>query len=220
MIEQRIQHHQNTFIVTANPEIVIYANQHSSYNQLIKRADYITPDGIGIVKAAKILNDPMPGRISGFDLFVQFLKWGNEHHKSIYLLGSHQAVIDDLIKVIHHRWPNLAILGSHNGYFSDSRAITKQIQVKQPDMVFVALGYPKQEAFINRYRKLSNSLWIGIGGSFDVLSGHTKRAPQFWINHHVEWLYRLLKQPQRIGRMMSLPRFLIDVYKQKMTKPK
>ncbi|XIF19477.1 MAG: glycosyltransferase [Acetilactobacillus jinshanensis] len=166
------------------------------------------------------MGDSMPNRISGYDLFANLLKWGNHYRKSIYLLGSHTSVIKDLIEIIHDRYPNLEITGYHNGYFKSSKSIAKEIQQKHPDMVFIALGYPKQEEFIHKYQTLNNGLWMGVGGSFDVLSGHTKRAPQFWITHHIEWLYRLIKEPRRLGRMMALPRFLIDVYKQKMTESK
>lgn len=198
----------------------MYARQHSNYRKLISRADYITPDGIGIVKASQILNDPMKCRISGYDLFISLLKWGNLHHQSIYLLGSHPVVIKDLLTIIHNRFPNVKITGSHNGYFNNSESIAREIHQEHPDMVFIALGYPKQETFIHQYRTLNNGLWMGVGGSFDVLSGHTKRAPKFWIKHHLEWLYRLIKEPQRICRMMSLPQFIIDVYKQKIAESK
>lgn len=218
LIEHRITNRKNTFIVTANPEIVMYANQHSNYRKLIHHANFITPDGIGIIKASQILKDPIPGRISGYDLFVNFLEWDNQNHKSVYFLGSHTKVITDLIQVVHRRFPNVKIVGFHNGYFKNVKPIVNDIRRQQPDMVFVALGYPKQEQFIYKYQTIDNALWMGIGGSFDVLSGHTERAPQFWIRHHIEWLYRLIKEPKRLGRMMSLPHFLINVYKQKMTK--
>ena len=130
-------------------------------------------------------------------------------------MGAKQSVIIKLRKKINQEFPNLKITGFHNGYFTQERKIVDQIKATKPDMVFIALGYPKQEQFINRYRKCSNGLWIGLGGSFDVMSGTVKRAPKFWIKHNLEWLYRLIKEPQRLGRMMSLPKFVIRVYQQK-----
>lgn len=219
-LENRINHRQNTFVITANPEIVMYAKQHLEYQNLIKKADYLTPDGIGIIKAGQILKNPLPETITGYDLFVALLKWGNKNHKSVYFLGAHQKVIDDLLKTVHHCYPHIRVSGAHNGYFSDPQPIIQKIKKTQPDLIFCALGYPKQERFIQQYRHLSNGLWMGIGGSFDVLSGHTQRAPQFWIKHHLEWLYRLIKEPWRFKRMLALPKFVLAVYQQRANQHK
>ncbi|GLB47193.1 acetylglucosaminyldiphosphoundecaprenol acetyl-beta-D-mannosaminyltransferase [Philodulcilactobacillus myokoensis] len=214
-IKSRIEQRKNTFIITANPEIVVFAKKHPKYQNIIKSSNYITPDGVGIIKASHILNDDIPGRISGFDIFLNLLKWGNANHKSAYFLGAKPNVINDLKTTLNHNYPHLKISGIHDGYFNYDEQIVKDIQKTQPDMIFIALGYPKQDLFINKYRSISNGLWIGLGGSFDVLSGNTKRAPQFWINHHIEWFYRLLKEPSRLPRMMALPYFLYLIYQQK-----
>ena len=195
----------------------MYARQHRAYRKILKTADFITPDGIGIVKAAQILNQPVAERISGYDLFTHLLAWGNHHRKSVFFLGAREPVINSLNKVVHQRFPRLRVAGSHNGYFSDAKPIIQEIHHSHPDMVFVALGYPQQEQFISHYRHFNNGLWIGIGGSFDVLSGKVKKAPQFWVNHNLEWFYRLIKNPWRIGRMMALPKFMGVVYKQKIS---
>jgi N-acetylglucosaminyldiphosphoundecaprenol N-acetyl-beta-D-mannosaminyltransferase len=215
LIKNRINQKQNTFVVTANPEIIVHALNNKQYAQQIRQADYLVPDGIGIVKGAKILNNDIPERITGYDILLELLNWGNENHKSAFFIGARPEVMNDVKKVINSQYPNLNAAGFHNGYFNDDQTIADEIAQKQPDMVFVALGFPKQETFITTHRNCSKGLWIGLGGSFDVLSGHVMRAPKFWINHHLEWLYRLIKEPSRFIRMLSLPKFVWLVYKQK-----
>lgn len=218
-IEARINHRENTFIVTANPEIVMYARNDPHYQQILENADYITPDGIGILKGAAILGQPMTERITGYDTLLALLAWGNQQGKSVYLVGAKPDVIKDVKKVVATRYPELKVVGARDGYFNDFTPIAQDIAQKQPDMVFLAVGFPKQEQLIADYRHQNNGLWMGVGGSFDVLSGHTKRAPEFFQKHHLEWFYRLITEPTRLKRMMVLPRYL-KVVKQSARKSK
>ncbi|KRM10339.1 WecB/TagA/CpsF family glycosyltransferase [Lentilactobacillus farraginis] len=218
LLKKRIDAHQNTFVVTANPEIVMYARHNRLYNQLIHKADYIIADGIGIIIGAKLLKQPLAERITGYDLFVSLLHWGSQTHKSAYFVGAKTDVINKLKQVVAKSYPGLTIAGTHNGYFGDDRNIVNDIARTQPDMVFVATGYPKQEEFIERNRKAADGLWMGIGGSFDVLTGTVKRAPQSWQKMHLEWLYRVVKEPSRIYRLSVLPKYLLEVLKEKWSK--
>ncbi|MEJ6400193.1 WecB/TagA/CpsF family glycosyltransferase [Nicoliella lavandulae] len=218
IIQERTNDRSNTFIVTVNPEIAYYAHEHPEYQKIISGADFITPDGIGIIKASEMLNTPIQERITGFDIFKAMLDWGNQNHKSAYFVGAKPNVIEDLKAVLASDYPNLKISGMHDGYFDDEQSIADEIKQTQPDMVFAALGSPKQEAFIAKYRHLNNGLWIGLGGSFDVLSGNTKRAPKFWINHHLEWLYRLISEPSRLPRLMVIPKYLKLIRKAKKSR--
>ena len=219
--KQRIDKRENTFVVTANPEIVVHALNDQKYTDTIKKSDYLVADGIGIVMGANILGSDMSERITGYDILLDLLSWGNHNHKSAYFLGAKPEVIADLKKIIPQKYPDLTVSGYHDGYyFTDSDEIAAKIKQNQPDMVFVALGFPKQEYFIEKYRHVNDGLWIGLGGSFDVLSGHVQRAPQFWINHHIEWLYRLIKEPTRFKRMLALPKFIRLVKKQKKNEAK
>ncbi len=215
ILKNRINQHQNTFVVTANPEIVMYAKENRNYKTLIMKADYIVPDGIGIVMGAKLLKTPIKERITGYDLFIDLLEWGSENLKSAYFVGAKTAVINQLKDVVANRYPGLTIAGTHNGYFGDDRNIVRDIARTNPDMVFVATGYPKQETFINKNRSAANGLWMGIGGSFDVLTGNVKRAPKRWQKLHLEWLYRVVKEPSRISRLTVLPKYLWAVLKEK-----
>ena len=217
-LKERINQRQNTFVVTANPEIVVAALNDNQYAETIKKADYLVPDGVGIVMGANILGSDMSERITGYDVLLDLLAWGNQNHKSAYFLGAKPEVIADLKTIIPQKYPDLSVAGYHDGYFNDSDEIAAEIAQNKPDMVFVALGFPKQEYFIEKYRQQNDGLWIGLGGSFDVLSGHVRRAPQFWINHRIEWLYRLIKEPTRFKRMLALPKFIRLVKKQKKQK--
>ncbi|WP_109249084.1 WecB/TagA/CpsF family glycosyltransferase [Lentilactobacillus kefiri] len=218
ILHKRINDGTNTFVVTANPEIVMYAKSDPSYEKLIQTADYIIPDGIGIIIGAKMLKTPLHERVTGYDLFVHLLEWGNAHQKSAYFVGAQPAVIRKLRKVVEKDYPFLTIASTHDGYFGDDRNIVHDINRTKPDMVFVATGYPKQEEFIDKNRSASDGLWIGIGGSFDVLTGTVKRAPKAWQRMHLEWLYRVVKEPSRIGRLMVLPKYLWQIIKQKFSK--
>lgn len=212
-VEARINRRENTFVVTANPEIVMYAREQPAYQKILATADYITPDGIGIIKGAAILKQPLPERITGYDTMIDLLAWANENHKSAYFVGAKPEVIVDVAKVVAKRYPQLQIAGTHDGYFDDFGPIAEEISKVRPDMVFLAVGFPKQEQLIADYRHVNNGLWMGVGGSFDVLSGHTKRAPKFFQRHHLEWFYRLLSEPTRFKRMLVLPKYLRTVKK-------
>ncbi|MCH5464898.1 WecB/TagA/CpsF family glycosyltransferase [Levilactobacillus tujiorum] len=207
-LQQRILTQQNTFVVTANPEIVMYAHHNAAYHQLLQTADYITPDGIGILDGAKILKQPLPERITGFDTLTSLLQWASDQHRSAYFVGAKPEVIAKLKNSLTRDYPGLIIAGMHDGYFTDDTAIIADIKRTQPDMVFAALGFPKQEEFIAQHRHVTNGLWMGVGGSFDVLAGTVDRAPKWWQTHHLEWLYRTLKEPKRLKRIAVIPHYL------------
>ncbi|HIW72401.1 MAG TPA: WecB/TagA/CpsF family glycosyltransferase [Candidatus Levilactobacillus faecigallinarum] len=207
-LQTRIDQQQATFVVTANPEIVMYAHDHADYHAILQRATYITPDGIGILDGAKILGHTLPERITGFDTLQALLAWGSDHHKSAYFLGAKPEVVAQLGKILPQRYPGLNIVGLRDGYFTDEQAVATDIAAKHPDMVFAALGFPKQEVFIDTYRHTTHGLWMGVGGSFDVLAGAVIRAPKFWQDHHLEWFYRTVKEPKRLKRIAVIPHYL------------
>lgn len=217
-LDEHITQNNKAFVVTANPEIVLAANEDESYKQAISKANYVTADGIGIVKAANLLGTPLPGRVTGFDMFMSLLALANEKKYSIYLLGAKDEVLQRALAEIEKQFPDVRVAGSHHGFFDwkDSK-IDDEIRETKPDMVFVALGLPRQEKWISeKIDSFEKGVFMGIGGSFDVLAGEVKRAPMIWQKLNVEWLYRLLKQPSRIGRMMALPRFAVKILKEKV----
>jgi N-acetylglucosaminyldiphosphoundecaprenol N-acetyl-beta-D-mannosaminyltransferase len=219
-LESRVENNTKTFIVTANPEIVMYANSNSAYSTILNNANYVIADGIGVIIASNILGRPLPERIAGFDLLMELLKVGNQKKWSAYFLGAKTEVIEKAVKNIKVNFPDLNVVGWHDGYFDENTTeITDEIKMKKPDLVFVALGFPKQELWISENAKsLDKGLFMGVGGSFDVLAGEVKRAPIVWQKMNLEWLYRLLKQPSRWKRMLVLPLFIIQVISEKFKK--
>lgn len=207
---------QPTFIVTANPEIVMFAKKTPSFSNLLKKADYITADGIGIIKASKKLNTPLPERVTGYDILCDLLVLANKKNFSVYFLGAKEDTLDLAVKNVGENYPNLKIAGSHHGYFdiNDEKIITN-IKNTNPDFIFVALGFPRQEEWIAQAKdEIGKGIFIGVGGSFDVLAGTVKRAPVFWQKLHLEWFYRLLKQPSRFKRMLAIPKFMLAINKE------
>ncbi|MFD1848659.1 WecB/TagA/CpsF family glycosyltransferase [Oceanobacillus bengalensis] len=217
LLVERIAQRKKTFVITANPEIVMKANEEPEFMDYVQQADYVTADGIGIVKAAQILNNPLPERVTGFDTMMQLLSIANERRYRIFLLGAQTETLEQTIKTINEQFPDVEIVGSNHGFFDwDNNDITNQIQQLQPDITFVALGVPRQEKWISEnISTFGHGIFIGIGGSFDVLAGTVKRAPDTWVRLNLEWLYRLINQPSRWRRMLALPRFAFRVYKQK-----
>lgn len=217
LLEQRIQLKEKTFVITANPEIVMKANEDTEFMDYIQKATYITADGIGVVKAAQILHTPLPGRVTGYDTMIQLLEVADDKGYKIFLFGAKGETLHKTIQTISTNYPNIQIVGSHNGYFDwDNNDIAETIASLKPDITFVALGVPRQEKWIaENIVAFETGIFIGVGGSFDVIAGTVKRAPIFWQKLNLEWLYRLLKQPSRWKRMLALPQFAIRVFKQK-----
>lgn len=211
-LEERINQGQKTFLVTANPEIVMYAKQDQEYREIVSKADFVIADGYGVVLGSKILGDPVPERIPGFDLMMDLLKTADQKQWSAYFLGAKNEVIEKAVAKVTRDYPNLQIAGWHDGYFQDSADIRREIGQAKPDLIFAALGFPKQEKWIcENLPHFEKGLFIGVGGSFDVLAGTVKRAPLIWQKMNLEWLYRLLQQPSRWKRMLVLPLFVIQV---------
>lgn len=209
-------------VVTPNSEIVVRATEDSRLKELIEKANLVVPDGIGLVIGSKIVKKPLVERVTGIDLMGALLNYANQNGKSVYLLGGKPGISEKAGKNISAQYPNLKLLGTHHGYFAgmhtgqkhhaEEKAIVEEIASSKPDMLFVALGAPSQEYFIDTYKSVLNAkLLMGVGGSLDVISGEVKRAPEFYQKAGLEWLYRLMKEPTRIGRMMALPKFMIQV---------
>ena len=209
-------------VVTPNSEIVVRANEDVQLKQIIEQANLVVPDGIGLVIGSKIVKKPLTERVTGIDLMGALLNHANETKKTVYLLGGKPGIAEKAGKNIVSQHPNLILLGTHHGYFSgvntgkkghaEEKQIVEEIASQKPDLLFVALGAPGQEYFIDTYKSVLNAkLLMGVGGSLDVISGEVKRAPEFYQKAGLEWLYRLIKEPSRIGRMAALPEFMIKV---------
>ena len=205
-------------IVTPNPEIVMRAKDDLEFQKIINEASLVIPDGIGIIKGAKILGTPLKERVAGYDLICKLLEQGKDGSISFYFWGGKPGVAHKAMEKIKEQYPNLNVLGAHTGYFTEEeeKEIVDEIRRLKPDVLLVGLGFPKQEKTINKYlNERFFKIGIGCGGSIDVIAGEVKRAPKLFIKMHLEWFYRLLKQPSRFKRMLVLPKFIQEVKREK-----
>jgi N-acetylglucosaminyldiphosphoundecaprenol N-acetyl-beta-D-mannosaminyltransferase len=218
-LDEHLIKQEKVFAVTANPEIVMKAIEDRAFKQAIDKASYITADGIGVVKAAQLLNQPLPERVTGYDTMIDLLKLAEQKQYGIYLLGGQQETLDKAVSNIKGTYPTIKIVGQHNGFFNwEDNAVQEEIAAKKPDLIFVALGVPRQENWISQnLSRFEKGVFIGVGGSFDVIAGTVERAPEYWQKANLEWFYRLIKQPSRWKRMLALPRFGLKIMKVKVT---
>lgn len=202
MLEDNLNNNVKTFVITSNPETFIMGKKDIDFNKVIMDTNTIlTADGVGISVGAKILGYKGIEKITGVDISVKLLEYANKYKKSIYLYGSRQEVIDELIKVINKDYPNIEIKGFKNGYSKDKDKDFMEIIKLEPDIVLVALGMGSQEKLIYKHiDKFKRGIFVGVGGTFDVLSGTKKRAPKLFQKLGLEWLYRIVKEPKRIKR--------------------
>lgn len=209
-------------IYTPNTEIVMAAKEDESLKNLINNGDMVTPDGIGLIYAGRLKGKPLKERVTGYDLSMGILDIANKSGYSLYLLGGKPGVGESAVENIKRDYKDIKISGHHHGYFKGSHNgnvshqeeidIIKDINDKNPDIIFVGLGFPGQELWINSNRdKIKAKLAIGNGGVIDILAGNSKRAPDIFIKLGLEWLYRLLKEPSRIKRQIALPKFMLKV---------
>jgi len=196
-------------VYTPNSEIILYAYKNPEYCDVLNRAELITPDGIGVVYASKILGRPLKERVSGFDLANKLLEKIAPQGKSVYLFGGKPGIAERAAEKIKKLYPGIKIAGCSDGYFDEQKEkeIIEDINEKSPDVLFVCLGFPKQECWIDAHSDISARVMMGIGGSLDVFAGEVKRAPVFFQKSGLEWFYRLVKQPSRFIRMLALPKF-------------
>ena len=204
------------YAVTPNPEFILAADKDLEFQKILNQADLVLPDGIGVVYSAKILGTPLKGRVAGFDFACDMLDVLNEMGGRLYLLGAKPGVAEEAGRRILESHPNIVLCGTHDGYFKDSDPVAREVAQAQPDLLFVCLGAPKQERWMAQYGPETGAhLMVGLGGVLDVYAGHVKRAPEIWQKLGLEWCYRLLHQPSRLGRMAKLPLFLLEAAREK-----
>lgn len=204
----------NHAVFTPNSEIILMAYKDPEFCDILNTADLLTADGIGVVYAAKILKNPVPERVAGYDMACSVIDEISKTGHRLYLFGGKPGVAEQAQQNLKEIYPLLNIVGTHDGYFGpeDEDAIIADINASGADLLFVCLGAPKQEKWIDANRdKLNCHVMMGVGGSLDVFAGVAERAPDVWCDLGLEWLYRLIKEPWRIGRMMALPKFGLTV---------
>ena len=208
-------------IITLNPEMVVNAAKDFEFQAAINNAQLIVPDGTGIVWASKLLNPECTNglkRIPGIELAENILQSANELGKSVAIYGGTKEVLEKATTNLQMKYPKVQLVKAVHGYQENEASVAREIAHENPSVVLVALGTPKQEIWINKYSSLfPRSIMIGIGGSLDVWSGKKQRAPGWVRDNHVEWLFRVISEPQRIPRVLrALPKFVWMVLKKKL----
>jgi N-acetylglucosaminyldiphosphoundecaprenol N-acetyl-beta-D-mannosaminyltransferase len=218
ILKKDLKNKNKKFIVTVNPETLMIAEKDLELKEILEDDSVsFVPDGIGVVKAAKMIGVDVKERIPGIEIAEKLFEFANESKKSLYLFGAKQEVLNNLKEKIEKIYPNIKLLGMTNGYVENKDEEFQKIIKKEPDIVLVALGIPAQEKLIYKYFKdFKKGIFVGVGGSFDVLSGTKKRAPQIFIKTNTEWLYRILKEPKRIKRFWdNNVKFIFKIRKEK-----
>ncbi len=214
-----IEEHRSAYMVTPNPEIVMASWDDPALREAISNADLVIPDGIGVVKAAKILGTPLKERLPGIEIGEAILQYAAQSGKKVFLLGAKPGVADLAADRMREMFPGIDICGVNDGYFKDDAAVIEKINAAKPDFLMVCLGFPKQEMWMaQNASKLDVGLMAGLGGSLDVFAGTVLRAPEKWQRMNAEWLYRCIKEPWRFKRIARLPLFILKAIAKRIRK--
>lgn len=203
LIHERIKSKQKLQIGVVNAAKIVNMQKDKVLHDDVLSSDIILADGMSVVWASKILGQPLPERVTGIDLMMELLARGNEHGYRVYLLGATEEVSETVAANIARDYPNVVVAGRHNGYYSDDEAevLVKNIADSNADILFVAMTSPRKEKFIAKWNdQLNVTVRHGVGGSFDVYSGKVERAPEWWMNNGLEWLYRVKQEPGRLWK--------------------
>jgi len=230
---KKINSGQRFFIVTLNPEFLVFAEANPWFKTILNKADIAIPDGTGLVWASKFLGKPIEERISGTDLMEELCKIAAEKRWTVYLLGGQPGVAKKTLDILKKRYPGLQgwaesgpklempasrdSFGMGNWKLETTEKWIEKVNQKKPTFLFVAFGMGKQEKFIyDNWNKLNVKLAMGVGGAFDYIGGKIPRAPKWVQNTGFEWLFRLLRQPWRIRRQLALLRFIWLIFKERL----
>lgn len=192
-----------TTVGVVNAAKIVNLRSDTVLRESLLKCDVILADGQSVVWASKILGRPLPERIAGIDLFEQLLEMADRDRLSVYLLGAAPEVLERLCEEIAKRWPSINIVGSRDGYFPPDAAadVAAEIAASNADMLFLGMTSPKKENFLSAYgEQLVVPVRHGVGGSFDIFAGVTRRAPLPWQRFGLEWAYRVLQEPRRLWK--------------------
>lgn len=207
------EHHQ---VVTVGTEMIMAAQENKHFAEIINQAELVVPDTSGVLWAAKRIGAAMQEKVAGIDLTGRLLSIAAKEGFGVFLLGGKPGIAELAAKEMIQRYPDLIIAGTHDGYFKaesdEEKKVIDKILSSQAKLLLVGMGFPHQEEWLAMHLKeIGVSVGIGVGGSFDVFAGVLKRAPQWMIRFHIEWLFRLFQEPKRWRRMLAIPMFMLKV---------
>ena len=210
-IESFIESREPHIVVTADSSGIVQARDDAEFNEILQTADIVTPDSEGVLWAAKRKKIFVPERVSGVDLFAELCQKSAEKGYRLFFLGSEPGVAEMAAERCRLTYPGVNIVGARHGYFppDSDEIVAQEIAATKPDVLFVAMGIPRQEKFIKRTQHiLRTPVAIGVGGTLDVFSGKVRRAPKLVQTLKLEWLYRLLQNPKKMAKARNLPIFV------------
>ena len=211
-IASDIENNKKSFIVAINPEKVLKARKDKELARLLDSADYPIADGIGVVIASRLKKGNIKSRVTGIECMDMLCALSNKNGYKIFMYGAKAEVLAKAKEELEKKYTDINIVGTVDGYEQNNEKILSAVNESGADIIFVALGSPKQENWITANKeKLCPKIYMGVGGSFDVISGNIKRAPKFMLKMGLEWLYRLLREPKRIFRQVKLLKFIFLV---------
>jgi N-acetylglucosaminyldiphosphoundecaprenol N-acetyl-beta-D-mannosaminyltransferase len=211
-VDNIIKNRVPSFVVAINPEKIMKAEKDEKLRNLLNSAAIQIPDGIGVVIASKLNGGNIKSRVTGIDLMHNVCKRAAQRGYKVFMLGAKPGVAEKAAEILRQKYVGINIVGTRDGYFQSDAEVIDHIKSAKPDVLFVAMGSPKQEYWItSNMDKLGVPFLMGVGGSFDVICGNIKRAPEWMCRWGLEWLYRLIKEPWRYKRMMVLPLFLLKI---------
>ena len=214
IMEEWLDSSENHVIVTPNPEGVMQSRRNEFFEFALKTVHLRLADGIGIVLASKVINNPLPERVRGvdtiFNLFDRLDAKGRDF--TAYFLGGKPGVAEKAKTRMEEKYPHLKVVGLHHGFFdrhsSEEQEIIMDINKLRPDILLVCMGMPRAEIWASRNRWLDTRLTLCLGGTLDIMSGEVLLAPAFVRKIGMEWLYRLIREPSRLKRQLDIPRFI------------
>ena len=205
-------------IMTANAEMIMQAQDHSELKFALQKAELVVADGAGVVWASKEFGTPLKERVPGVDLAYSLLEKAATEKIKVFFLGASAQTVKIAASNMTKKFVGLQIVGVQDGFFQESEdeKIIEMINQSEAEILFVALGSPKQELWLEKYKEILNpSLRMGVGGTFDVMAEQVKRAPRWMQENSLEWLYRAFGQPSRWKRLIALPKFVLAIKKAK-----
>ena len=206
---ENLQSKRRCMVVTPNAEIAQSCVTDDRLREIVRKAGLVLPDGIGVNYSSRILKKPLKQRVPGVEFGENLVSALRDTGKTIFFLGGKPGVAEEAAHRLQVKYPGLKVAGTKDGYFQREEEAVEAVQQAKPDVLFVCLGSPKQEYFMaDHFDQLGATLMVGLGGSLDVYAGKVERAPALFRKLGLEWFYRLLRQPSRLGRMMKLPQYL------------
>jgi N-acetylglucosaminyldiphosphoundecaprenol N-acetyl-beta-D-mannosaminyltransferase len=219
----RMQNRLGCHVITLNAEMTLQGLQHQALGQTLQQAELVIPDGAGIVFYLRLYGKKIT-RCAGIELSEAMIRQAaQQEDRSVFFYGGKPEVAEKAAIAWQQRLPGLKMAGVADGYILGEAEVNllQRLKETQPSLILVGLGVPRQELWIAANRHLCpNAVWIGVGGSFDIWSGSKERAPEWFCEHHLEWLYRLYQEPWRWKRMLALPKFAIKAIVYRLQNPR